>query len=289
MRDSGYRHRGIVYPYAEGLPFVVYGVESPAYPDWMFGFIPAKKDYFTFNGSVIILAAGYLSSDTNSDGTPIVSSAHLIRDLPIGEQFAERVVRALVSPDERVTFMRSGNTPLLDPRWVESIRQAGFEIIETENDVVCIGTGESLASVEWLQGVYDRDDARLIASHHPMSKLETLLVEGARNGDDLRKIIQKFYYDVFWHPQKAVDELNPYSLIAGPTGLRGEYFAINRADTDISQLESILIGIAADLGVALYYLGDIKQSSATGDPFGIERRDSGLLASMVKVHPLQES
>ena len=263
-------------------PVIVYGAESPTYPDWMFGLLPAKKDYLTLNGSVILIGAAYLSVDAGSTGRTRLAPAHLIRDVSIGQEFAERVVQALVKTDERVIIQRSGQ-PRLDNDLLESMKHAGFDVIGSEENAVCVGIGSELAQVRWLQGVYDYDDATLISSRSPMSTLEKALVETARSGGDLRKVRSEFYYRVFWQPQLVDSELHGYSLIAKPAGLHGEYLVVNRRDADISDLDSLMLRIASDLGIALYRAADIKQSSAVSDPFGTDPGHSDLISPVMRI------
>jgi hypothetical protein len=264
------------------MPVIVFGAESPTYPDWMFGLLPAKKDYLTLSGSAIVIGAAYLSVDAGSTGKTRLAPADFIRDVSIGQVFAERVVQALVKTDERVIIQRSGQ-PRLDSNLLESMRHAGFDVIGGEENAVFVGTGSQLAQVRWLQGVYDYDDALLISSGSPMSKLEKALVETARSGGDLRKVGSDFYQRFFWQPQLVDSELDGYSLVARPAGLQGEYLVVNRREADISNLDSLMLRIVSDLGIALYRADDIKQSSAVSDPFGQNPGHADLIPPVVKL------
>lgn len=262
---------------------IVYSAESPAYPDYMFGLIPAKKDYLTLSGSVIIIGAAYLPVNITSTDKNGLIPAHLIRDIsPIGQEFAECVVKALVKTDERVIIQRSGQSKL-DSDLLASIRHAGFDIIGNDKNMVCVGNRSELAQVRWLQDVYDYDDAVLISSGLPMSKLENELVETAYRGEDLKKVMYEFYNKVFWKPQIVESELHGYSLIAGLAGLHGEYLVINRRDADISGLDNLMLHIASNIDIALYRADDIKRSSAVGDPFAMDPLNYDLIPPMTRI------
>lgn len=285
MKLAECKHRGVVYKHSDGTPCILYGVESPIYPDWLFGLIPPKRDYAVLNGTALVLGGVYLPTDSCLSNIVSVSPAHLIQDMcPIGQQFAEGTVLALVKPDERVTILRSG-VKRIDAHWQESMKRAGFEIIAGVDEVICIGTGKALVSAMWLQEVFDWDDALLIASENRMSRLESSLVDCVYNRCDARQLVDEFYYHVYTQPNTLADELDGYDLIARTAGLRGEYFIVNRSSTDISILERVMIELATKLMVALYYMPDIKDSSGRGDPFGIERTNIAQLSSMIRIFP----
>lgn len=256
----------------DGTPFVVYAVDTPTYPEKMFGcrdILSIQKEAYTFEGSAVVISGGHYKSDSETGADMLlVFQSGLVNALhPIGRRFAERAVTSLVESDERVIVDYDKRYSALD-RWADIARGAGFQVEETKDDAICIGNGALLAALRWLEGVWSCSGTFLIASHEPESALEMTLIEGARSGADLYSVMVDFWNRVYRDPDTVLKELGGSNLFTCLGGPDGDNLAINRRDTDVSRIEDILASIAADLGVALYNAGKLSEPDESGDTFG---------------------
>lgn len=253
-------------------PYIVYAVNSPTYPEILFGcrdIISRQKKPYIFSGSTIVISGGHYELDIETGQLLTAPRKGLVEELgETGQRLGERVVASLIDPEDRVLvcYDRRWSTCR---NWTEKARDIGFEVITTRDAAICLGNGELLPELKWLQGSIAGCGINIIASNQPPSSLEIELIEGACDGADLHELAEDFSTRIYQDPEAILNELNGYKVFASLGGPDKDSLAINRPETDVSSIENLIKSTAADLDVTLYDAGDLAIPDDAGYDRGV--------------------
>lgn len=251
-------------------PFLVYAVDSPGYPNfdtvYARGTAPAEVA-----GSLVVVSGGHISTGADEGCQEVFTYGCMALKDDVGCRFVERVLAGIIEAEERVVILYV----VRDDEWVETVRAAGFEVtlaVDTEpgyasDFAVCVGTGKMLREFEWMQEVLGYDQFCVLASRGEPSVFERQMVRTARVGINPVNTAADIIAEMDKNPECIPEMLGDFNLFAWFTDPDLSSIRINRSSPDVSNVGPLFKLVAADLGVALYDAGSLRDLDEHGDFF----------------------
>ncbi|WP_319586158.1 hypothetical protein [uncultured Desulfobulbus sp.] len=244
--------------------FIVFAIESPTLSSRVHagGAISScsKADY-RFSKNDLVISSGYIETDCNAGEHTRIMPAGLLQ---MGnQQFSENIVAQLVKPDSYVIIVysgkRSGRQKLL-----EAALNIGFQIIESQDDLVCLGKGSLIHDMHWLTGAWPAGVTSLISLKKCSSILERTIIDGGQSGIDVIKMLDHFWIRVHAEPEVVSNELSNYELIATLEGVEYSDVFISLSEIDVVDTRSLCRQTADKMGIMLYDAGTISDLESSG-------------------------
>jgi hypothetical protein len=260
MQQSGWN------PSVEHL-FAVYGIESPAYPDRFIGGVQMWhpwKTPATFPGTALLIGGGRLESGQRiRDDWRILLTGITWWEWETLRALCERVVAELASPFEKILLLLEDGQP--EPTLSECV-QAGFEVLETSDGIVCIGSGEMLRSVHWMRGAHDFSQTAVFSFEIGSHPLETYIIDAAKAKQPVLAMVDATEAEAY-RRQDAKIVSYVYSgcqLRASFGGSDGHDLLVHMAQADVQQIRQVILQAATGTDLLVFDAGTLTELEQSG-------------------------
>ena len=280
MTSNGTTHGTIlreatIEPSVRFLREAIRGVDTPAFPEQVITEHCRKEPLCWFDGTALIVSGGHyaLDRETGKEEILVFQNGVLGHRETIGKSFAERVIAALVEPEDDVAiYFPFAND--MSPDWAEAAREAGVEVIEAGSRAtltgirpdytVCVGSGSTLP----IDGLLNRCHSfapYLVVTRGSWSAQMASMIQAARRGDDKSSILRHSvdYSDVaqlrtVWGSHRFE------AVLGGPDGCN---LVVTMRGSDRASVDRLMRRVAADLDVTLFNAGRLSDPDQNYEMF----------------------
>jgi hypothetical protein len=248
--------------------FLMFGVTTPNFPERFFGGAFIRKIWKiqrNIVGTALVIGGGKLDCKNKEHQEWLILPRGSIQVVtsPFGKRFCERVIAELAKPLERVILVIN-----VIPTWTSlgwEARDAGFEVIETQSAIVCIGNGSMLQSFQWLETVNPCVETSAFAFDKINHPFEANIINIAKSGQDIIAALDYFWYSIYQNQEVPILEkqLKGFRLVTSLGGVECGDIFVNVSNTDTKGLRNILKQIGKDLNIILFDAGNIEDIEKT--------------------------
>lgn len=260
----------------DAKPFIVYAKSSPIFSDRLLIWPHRKEVLCWFEGTALLISGGTLEKNRDSIGeVPFIFKSGLVgAGESIGQQFADRVIKSLIKPEDKIIvyFHWAGD---MHPVWANAARAAGNEIIERNRQTgqryaICFGNGSSLPTDRLYGNAQPgggspslflwREDENVFADSCRSAALTGLTIPSRSDYCSYTSVAYR-------ESERIFEKLGDYRLLAEFAGPDEVSLSITIRHTDTSQIDYELQSIGKDLEIVLYDAGDLSVPDEKGEVF----------------------